>query len=181
VDIVVSSTASRLPIVTRGIVEVALDKRGFEPMFLVDLAVPRDIEPEVGEVEDAFLYTVDDLESVISANLKIRHDAAAQAEEMVHLQVQDYMDWLQVQSSGATIASFRARAESIRDELLERAHGRLARGEDASAVLEQLAHTLTNKLLHHPTASLRQASGREEYLRVARELLGLDEPSPPKS
>lgn len=181
VDIVVSSTASRLPIVTRGIVEVALHKRRFEPMFFVDLAVPRDVEPAVGDLEDAFLYTVDDLESVISANVKIRQDAAAQAEEMVHLQVQDYMDWLQVQSSGATIASFRARGEGIRDELLGRARARLERGDDAAAVLDQLAHTLTNKLLHHPTTSLRQASGREDYLRVARELLGLDDMSPPQS
>ncbi|MCB1746559.1 MAG: glutamyl-tRNA reductase [Gammaproteobacteria bacterium] len=180
VDIVVASTASRLPIITRGIVEVALERRRFEPMFFVDLAVPRDIEPAVGDIDDAYLYTVDDLESVVSANLRVRHEAAAQAEEMVHLQVQDYMDWLQVQSSGATIASFRARGEGIRDELLERAHARLERGDDARAVLDQLANTLTNKLMHHPTASLRQASGREDFLRVARELLGLEDSTSPK-
>lgn len=177
VDIVVSSTASRLPIVTRGIVEVALARRRHEPMFLVDLAVPRDIEPSVGELEDAYLYSVDDLEGVVSANLKLRQDAAAQAEEMVHLQVQDYMDWLQVQSSSATITAFRSRGEALREEMLARAMARLDKGEDPRAVLQHLAHTLTNKLMHHPTASLRRASGREDLVRAAREILGLDESS----
>ncbi|MEQ8663975.1 MAG: glutamyl-tRNA reductase, partial [Gammaproteobacteria bacterium] len=173
-DIVVSSTASRLPIVTRGIVELALARRRHEPMFLVDLAVPRDIEPTVGELDDAYLYTVDDLDSVISANMKLREDAAAQAEEMVHLQVQGYMDWLQVQSSSTTISTYRSRGEALREELLARAYARLDRGEDPRAVLQQLAHQLTNKLMHHPTASLRRANGRDELVRAARELLGLD-------
>ena len=174
VDIVVTSTASRLPIVTRGIIEVAMKQRGYEPMFIVDLAVPRDVEPGVGDLEDVYLYTVDDLEHVVSSNLKLRREAAAQAEEMVHLQVRDYMDWLKVQGSGETIAEFRARGERVRDELMQKARGRLARGDDPGVVLETLANTLTNKLLHHPTASLRQSGGREDFVRVARELLGLD-------
>ncbi len=172
-DIVVCSTASRLPIVTRDFVELALKKRGHDPMFLVDLAVPRDVEPAVGELDDAYLYTVDDLESVVAANLRGRSDAAAEAEEMVHLRVQDYMDWLQVQSSSATITAFRARGEAIRNAALSRALARIDNGEEPRAVLEHLAHTLTNKLLHHPTTSLRAAGGREDYLAVARELLGL--------
>ena len=98
-DIVVASTASRLPIITRGIVELALARRRFEPMFIVDLAVPRDVEASVAELADVYLYTVDDLEHVVGSNLNLRREAATQAEEMVHLQVQDYMDWLQVQGS----------------------------------------------------------------------------------
>jgi glutamyl-tRNA reductase len=156
---------------------VALARRRHEPMFLVDLAVPRDIEPSVGELEDAYLYSVDDLEGVVSANLKLRQDAAAQAEEMVHLQVQDYMDWLQVQSSSATISAFRSRGEALREQMLARAMARLDKGDDPRAVLQHLAHTLTNKLMHHPTASLRRASGREDLVRAAREILGLDESS----
>lgn len=172
-DVIVSSTASRLPVVTRAIVDVAIERRSGNPMFIVDLAVPRDVEPDVGELDDAYLYTVDDLESVIAANLELRREAAAQAEEMVHLQVQDYMDWLQVQSSGETIAALRSRGERIRDEVLEKMLRRVRAGEDPGAALEALAHTLTNKLLHHPTAHLRQAAGREDLLRAARELFGL--------
>ena len=175
VDIVVSSTASRLPIVTRAMIDTAMKQRGYEPMFVVDLAVPRDIEATVGSVEDVYLYTVDDLQHVVSSNLKLRHEAAAQAEEMVHVQVRDYMDWLQVQGSGPTIAQYRARGEQIRDELLAKARARLARGDDPSAVLDMFANTLTNKLLHHPTAQLRQ-HGDEDYVRAARALLGLDGP-----
>ena len=175
VDIIVSSTASRLPVVTRGIVELALEGRGVNPMFIVDLAVPRDVEPAVGDLQDVYLYTVDNLESVVRTNLELRREAAAQAEEMVHLQVQDYMDWLEVQSGDAAIAAFRTRGEQIRDEVLEKARQRLARGDDPAAVLETLAHGLTNKLLHHPTRTLRRAGSREDFLQVARELLDLDD------
>ena len=174
-DIVVSSTASRLPIVTPAFVEMALKQRHFEPMFFVDLAVPRDIDPGVGTLEDAYLYTVDDLESVVSSNMKVREEAAAQAEEMVHLQVQDYMDWLKVQSAGATITAYRRRGESLRDEALARASARLAQGDDPAAVAAQLAHTLTNKLMHHPTTSLRRGGTEPDFIRVAREVLGLDD------
>jgi glutamyl-tRNA reductase len=161
--------------VTRGIVEVAMKQRAYEPLFIVDLAVPRDVEASVSELEDVFLYTVDDLEHVVKNNLRLRHEAAAQAEEMIHIQVQEYMEWLKIQGSGVTIAEFRARGEQLRADTLKKAQERLARGEDASAVLEMLAHTLTNKLLHHPTAQLRQRGGDEAYVRMARTLLGLDE------
>lgn len=173
-DIVVTSTASPLPIITRGIVELAMKQRGYEPMFLVDLAVPRDVESTVGDLDDVYLYTVDDLEHVVSSNMKLRQEAATQAEEMVHLQVQDYMDWLKVQDSGVTINEFRTRGQSIRDDMLARAHARIRHGDDPAQVLDWLANTLTNKLLHHPTTGLRQASTDENVVRVARSLLGLD-------
>ncbi len=172
-DIIVTSTASRLPIVTRGIVEVALQRRRFNPMFIVDLAVPRDVEPTVGDLQDVYLYTVDNLESVVRTNLDLRREAAAQAEEMVHLQTQDYMDWLDVQSGDAAVAAFRARGEKLRDEALDKARQRIARGDNPEDVLASLAHGLTNKLLHHPTRSLRRAGSREDFLAVARELLDL--------
>ena len=174
-DIVVSSTASPMPIVTTGMVEMAMKRRDNEPMFIVDLAVPRDVEAAVAAIDDVYLYTVDDLEHVVSSNLKLRQEAAIQAEEMVHLQVRDYMDWLKVQGSGASIAEFRARGEHIRDEVLNKARSRMAQGEDPAAVLEWCARTLTSKLLHHPTTGLRQASGEEDIVRLARNLLGLDE------
>ncbi len=176
-DVVVSSTASRLPVISRGIVELALKRRRHEPVFLVDLAVPRDIEPGVGELDDAYLYTVDDLESVVSAGLQLRSEAAAEAEGMILLQVQEYMDWLQSQSGSATIALFRARGEQIRDDILARAESRIANGDDPAEVLHQTVHLLTNKLLHHPTTGLRKANGREDFLAVARELLELDRTS----
>ena len=173
-DIVVTSTASRVPVVTRGVVEIALASRIQEAMFLVDLAVPRDIEPGVAELADVYLYSVDDLESVVRANLKLRTAAAAQAEEMVNLHVQDYMDWLQIQDSAATITSFRTQAAQIRDEVLDKARAQLARGEDPENILHMLAHALTNKLIHQPTSRLRGANGREDFIRIARELLGID-------
>lgn len=174
-DIVVCSTASRVPILTRGIVELALKERRNDPMFIVDLAVPRDVEADVISLDDVYLYTVDDLENVVASNMRLRHEAATQAEEMVQLQVQDYMDWLDVQSSSATIAEFRQRSKQTQDELLHRALRRLEQGDEARDVLEQLAHTLTNRLIHAPTARLRRAAGRDDFVRTARELLGLDD------
>ena len=174
-DIVVTSTASRLPIVTTGVIEQAMKRRDNEPMFIVDLAVPRDVEATVAALDDVYLYTVDDLQQVVSSNRKLRQEAAGQAEEMVKLQVQDYMDWLKLQGSGTTIVEFRARGEHIRDDVLERARTRIGNGDDPALVLEWLARTLTNKLLHHPTTGLRQVSGEKDVVRVARRLLGLDQ------
>ena len=151
----VSSTASRLPILTRGIVELALSRRRYEPMFLVDLAVPRDIEPTIAELDDAYLYTVDDLESVVSANLRLREDAAAQAEEMVHLQVQDYMDWLQVQvrappSRSIAPAARRCSTNSWRVPAAPRAQGRPTRCSAVRAHAHQ-------QVAHHPTSAAPRA------------------------
>jgi len=175
VDVIVSSTSSRLPIVTPGMVQLALQNRQINPMFIVDLAVPRDVDPAVGELPDVYLYTIDNLESVIRTNLELRREAATYGEEMVLLQAQDFMSRLDVQSSDEVIAAFRARGESIRDEALAKAERQIARGDDAHAVLESLAHALTNKLLHHPTNGLKIASGREDALKIATKLLGLSD------
>jgi glutamyl-tRNA reductase len=174
-DIVISSTASQLPILGKGAVERALKTRKHRPIFMVDIAVPRDIEAEVAELADVYLYTVDDLQEVIQENMKSRQEAAAQAEEIIEVQCTHFMGWLRSLDAVSTIHEFRDRADALRDEVLEKARRRLAHGEDPDAVLQYLAHTLTNKLIHNPSATLRQAGydGRSDFIRAARELLGL--------
>lgn len=174
-DIVVASTASQLPIISRAAIEAAIKRRRYAPMFLVDLAVPRDIEPAVAELDDVYLYTVDDLNNVITENMELRQAAAAQAEEIVILHAQSFMDWLQSLDGNATIVAYRRQAEAIRDELLAKAQRQLVTGEDPAAVLRGLATTLVNKLVHHPTTKIRDATieGREEFVMAARELLNI--------
>lgn len=174
-DIVVSSTAAPLPILGKGSVERALRRRRHRPMFMVDIAVPRDIEPEVGQLDDVYLYTVDDLRGVIEANLRSRSHAAAEAEEIINLQVERFMTWLRSLDSVPAIRGFRERAIGQRDDVLERARRRLANGESPEEALDYLAHTLTNRLLHLPTTRLREAaaSGEAALLEAARRLLDI--------
>ncbi len=160
-DIVVSCTASSLPILGKGLVERALKARRRRPMFMVDLAVPRDIEPEVGELDDVFLYTVDDLAGIVSANLDSRRAAVEQAEAIIETQVGQFMHWMEVREAVPLIRQLREQAESARQHELERAQRLLARGEDPKQVLETLSRGLTNKLLHPPTQALNEASGAE--------------------
>jgi glutamyl-tRNA reductase len=160
-DIVVSCTASSLPILGKGLVERALRARRRRPMFMVDLAVPRDIEQEVGEIDDVFLYTVDDLAGIVSANLDSRRAAVEQAEAIIETQVGQFMHWMEVRESVPLIRSLREHGESARLHELERAQRMLARGEDPKEVLEALSRGLTNKLLHPPTQALNEASGAE--------------------
>lgn len=174
-DIIVASTASSLPILGKGTVERALKARKHRPFFMVDLAVPRDIEPEVGELRDVYLYSIDDLRSVIEENIRSREAAAAQAREIVELQVERFMTWLRTLDAVEAIRRLRDNGERLRDETLARAKQRLRNGEPPEAALNYLANTLTKKLLHDPTVGLRQAagSGDAERLALARELLGL--------
>ena len=174
-DIVVSSTGSPLPILGKGSVERALRARKRRPMFMVDIAVPRDIEPEVGELADVYLYTVDDLHEVIQENLRSRQDAAKQAEEIIDNQAAHFMGWVRSLEAVSSVRSYRDTADGIRQELLERACRQLANGADAEQVLERLTHQLTNKLLHSPCVRMRQAAseGRLELVEAARELFGL--------
>jgi glutamyl-tRNA reductase len=174
-DIVISSTASTLPILGKGSVESALKQRKHKPMFMVDIAVPRDIEPEVDELDDVYLYSVDDLQEIIQENLKSRQDAAHQAEEIIDTQVTHFMGWLRSLESISTIRAFREQAERLRDETLARALTQLERGEAPEQVMHELARLLTNKLTHTPTVQIRQASydGRMEVLDIVRELFNL--------
>ena len=160
-DIVVSSTASSLPILGKGMVERALKARRRLPMFMVDLAVPRDIEPEVAELDDVFLYTVDDLKGIVQGNLDARRSAVEQAEAIIDTQVGQFMHWMQVRESVPLIRALRDRAEDARRHEVERAMKMLARGDDPKQVLEALSQGLTNKLMHAPTQALNEATGEE--------------------
>jgi glutamyl-tRNA reductase len=160
-DIVVSCTASSLPILGKGLVERALRARRHRPIFMVDLAVPRDIEPEAGELDDVFLYTLDDLGQVVSANLDSRRSAVAQAEAIIDTQVGQFMHWMRSRENVPLIRALRGRADEARREELERALKALARGEEPRQVLDALSQGLVNKLLHAPTRALNDTAGEE--------------------
>ena len=155
-DIVVSCTASSLPILGKGLVERAVRARRHRPIFMVDLAVPRDIEPEVAELDDVFLYTIDDLGTIVSENLDARRSAVQQAEAIIDTQVGQFMHWMKVRETVPLIRQLREHAEETRRQELDRALKALARGEDPTAVLESLSQVLTNKLLHAPTQALKK-------------------------
>jgi glutamyl-tRNA reductase len=176
-DVIISSTASQLPILGKGSVERALKLRKHKPMFMVDIAVPRDIEPEVDELDDVYLYSVDDLKDIIEENMASRREAARQAEEIIDTQVSHFMSWLQSLDAVDTLRAYRESAEQQRDEMLQKAQARLARGDDPEQVMQELANQLTNKLIHQPCVQMRQASinGRQELLDAARELFSLDD------
>jgi len=180
-DIVISSTASQLPILGKGAIERAIKLRKRRPMFLVDVAVPRDIEPEAGALEDVYLYTVDDLKDVIQDNLHNRKQAAQQAEEIIDTQVTHFMDWLGSLDAVSTIRALRDQAYSIQDEVLLDARQKLKAGADPDQVLQDVAHALTSKLIHAPSTQLRSAGaeGRDDLLNAAQELFNLktDKPS----
>jgi glutamyl-tRNA reductase len=178
-DIVFSATASRDPVITRTQVEAALGQRRHRPMLLLDLAVPRDIEPAVAKLRDAFLYTIDDLERAVEENRRGRREAADAAEAIVDLQVARYVE---LQAAGIRVEPvkrLRAQGEQARDEILDKARHQLAAGHAPQEVLEFLAHSLTNRLLHAPTAALRQAALEGDHaLARASEKLFFDKLPP---
>ncbi len=157
-DIVISSTASQLPILGKGSVESALKQRKRRPIFMVDLAVPRDIEAEVGQLEDIYLYGVDDLHDIIEENLQSRRDAAEQAEEIINSQADHFAGWMRSQDAVPVIRSIRAQGQLYSAQVLNKALRQLEQGIAAQVVLAELARTLTNKLLHEPSKQLRQAA-----------------------
>lgn len=176
VDIIISSTASPLPILGKGAVERALKKRKHRPFFMVDIAVPRDIEPEVGSLADVYLYTVDDLRQVIEENIRSREGAAREAENLISSGVQEFLDQLRALDAVSTLKVFRQRAELLRDVESEKALRALRNGVDPETVLRSLARGLTNKLLHQPSVQVRKAmaEGRTEVTECLRELYQLD-------
>ena len=171
-DIVISSTASSTPILRRDMVENAIRARKRKPMFLVDIAVPRDIEAAVADVEDIFLYTIDDLKQAIDDNLRSRRTAANEAEAIIDLQVEHYQAWRRALAVRNPLTALRADAEAQREATLEKARALLVAGRTPEQALTFLAHTLTNKLLHAPSANLRAAAlrGDVELLRAAEAL-----------
>jgi glutamyl-tRNA reductase len=178
-DIVVSSTNSQLPLLGKGAVERALKHRKHKPMLLVDLAVPRDIEAEVSEIADAYLYSIDDISDVIEDGVKSRADAAAQAESIIERGVEDYRKALRSLNVVSTLRAFRDKADAIREKELERALKALEKGESAEAVVSSLARSLTQKLVHSPSVQMKKASaaGRDELLALTAELFELSSES----
>ena len=174
-DIVISSTASPLPILGKGSVESALKIRKHRPILMIDIAVPRDIESEVGDLDDVYLYTVDDMQEIIQEGLRSRQEAAEQAEEIIDTQVSHFMSWLQSLGAVSTIRAVRDKAEANRDEELKRALELLASGKKPEEVMEQFAHRLTNKLIHTPSVQLKQAGydGRNDVFDVARTIFDI--------
>jgi glutamyl-tRNA reductase len=178
-DIIVTSTASSLPILGKGILERAIKARRHSPMFIVDLAVPRDVEPEVAELDDVFLYSVDDLASIVKDNLQIRVEAVREAEAMIATQAESFLRWLEGRAVVPTITALHGHHDALRAAELERARRLLANGTPAEQVLEQLARGLTNKFLHEPTQALNQAgeAERAELLALFQRVYNLrDEP-----
>lgn len=175
-DIVISSTASQLPILGKGLVERALRERRHKPIFLVDLAVPRDIEGEVADLNDAYLYTVDDLQQIVQQNLESRQHAAREADKIISEYAQQYVHWQQAQASVDVIKTFRQKSEAQKEKLQLKALNQIAEGKPPEQVIIELANKLTNSLMHAPTKALKHAAQHQDKmrLRVLREALGLD-------
>jgi glutamyl-tRNA reductase len=175
-DIVIASTGSRDAILGVEDVRRAMKTRRRRPVFMVDIAVPLDIDPAVGRLDDVYLYTVDDLHDVIEENRRSREDAARQAEEIIDQHVGRFMGWLGTRDVRATIRDVRGGAAQTRDAMLDLARRRLAAGHPPEEVMHYLAHTLTNKLLHGPTVQIRRAgaAARHELVAAARTLYDLE-------
>ncbi|RKZ81891.1 MAG: glutamyl-tRNA reductase [Candidatus Parabeggiatoa sp. nov. 1] len=174
-DVVISSTASPLPILTQAEVKQAIKLRKHRPMFMVDIAVPRDIDPTVGKLEDVYLYSVDDLNEVIQENLRSREQAALKAEEIINTQVTHFMGWWNSLDVVGTICLMRDQAQEARHKLASKAKRMIDNEKSPYDAIDYLAHTLTNTLMHEPCVQLRQASydGREELVIAARQLFKL--------
>ena len=168
-DIVITSTASQLPIVGLGMVERAIKARKHRPIFMVDLAVPRDIEAEVVQLDDVFLYTVDDLAQVVTDGIENRQEAAMSAETIISTRVEAFMHWLQKRKSVPTIKALRDQAETMRTAELEKAIKLIQKGESPEKVLEKLSLAITNKMLHAPSHALNRSHG-DEHERLAQQL-----------
>ena len=174
-DIVISCTASSLPIIGKGTVENAIKDRRHKPIFMVDIAVPRDIEDGVGELDDVYLYGVDDLKDIVQVNLKNRQYAAKQAEQIIDFQAHEFMNWVDSLEAVSTIRALRGKAERIQEEVLQKALSKIKKGEIPEAILIEAIHTLTNKLIHEPSFKLKNANAknRDELLEAAEELFSL--------
>ncbi len=159
-DVIVSCTASPLPIIGLGMAERAIRARRHRPMVMVDLAVPRDIEPEISKLDDVFLYTLDDLGAIVESGLESREKAVVEAEAIIASRVDGFLQWMESREAVPTIRALRDSAERTRRHEVEHALKLLAKGEDPQRVLEALSHGLTNKLMHGPTAALNQSEGQ---------------------
>jgi glutamyl-tRNA reductase len=174
-DIVITSTASQLPILGKGAVEQALKVRKHRPILMVDIAVPRDIEVQVGELSDVYLYSVDDLREIVEQNMRSRQTEARKADVIIAEGVQVFLEEIRSLAAVDSVKEYRKMAENLRDQELNRAVRALSKGDDPGQVAAMLARNITNKLIHAPTTGLKEASaaGRQDLLVMARNLLGL--------
>lgn len=174
-DIIVASTSAPGHVVALDSLQKAIHKRRRRPMFALDLAVPRDIDPAAAQLEDIYLYTVDDLEGVIQDNMRAREQAARTADGMIDPRIDEFIAWMDSRAAVDVITALRGNAEAARDEAINKAQRLLQQGHDANEVLEFLGHRLTNKLLHQPTVALREARGQEQQqlLRAAHNLFDI--------
>jgi len=176
-DVVISSTGSPDYILHAPQIKNALKTRKRRPMFIVDIAVPRDIDPEIGKFDDVYLYTVDDLQGVIEENRRSRAEAAKQAEEIIDTQVDHFIGWMQSLGSVETIRAIRNQAQTIQSQVLEKAHQMLKNGKSPEETLQFLSNRLMNTLLHEPLVQLRQAGSNNdiEFISIARQLFNISE------
>jgi glutamyl-tRNA reductase len=174
IDIVVSSTASQLPILGKGLIETALRKRRHKPMLLIDIAVPRDVEAEVAELEDVYLYTVDDLRGIVDQNKAQREQEAERAHAILRQEVAAYERLVRADASTELIRCYREQAHELAQAELDRAKKELAAGRDPEQVIEMMTRALTNKLLHAPSRGLKSlAEDDPAQLELAKRLLDL--------
>jgi len=179
-DIVISSTASPVPIIGKGLMEKAIHARKHRTMFLVDLAVPRDIEAEVASLNDVYLYTVDDMQDVIQENLKLRQDAAIEAQDIVSLYKEKYLAWLQSLTSVSILKDFRAQLDKIKSDELQRTLGKLESMGDLNPlqvekIISELANRITQKFMHQPSQAIRKAGeeNNQEILKILSDTFDL--------
>jgi len=179
-DIVISSTASPLPVITQEMVRAAMRTRKRKPIFMVDIAVPRDIEPEVAKVDDVYLFTIDDLQNVINENIESRREAARDASALIAAEIAQFEQQLKTLDAAPAIRKLRQSAESLRAQTLEQARRMLESGRDAREVMDFLATTLTNRLMHGPSQRLRDAAeqGDAELFRSLQTLFAPDDTKP---
>jgi glutamyl-tRNA reductase len=165
-DVIISSTASRDHILRRDAVERAIARRRHKPVLMIDLAMPRDLDPAIAQLEDVYLYSLDDLRAVIAENLKVREASAQQAEVLVEDYARTFERWMESRDAGVTIRRLRTRARAQRDEVLAKAKRKLSNGEAPEAVMAFVADTLVNKLLHAPSERLHKADAVEQSMLI---------------
>ncbi|WXT99706.1 MAG: Glutamyl-tRNA reductase [Catillopecten margaritatus gill symbiont] len=160
-DIIISSTAASVPIIGKGLIESALKLRKHKPIFMLDIAIPRDIEPEVAQLEDVFLYTIDDLQQVVNDNIDNRQNAKQMAEKIIDGQNKKFEDWLEKLPNEQVVQTYRQNAYQTKDDAVQSALKQLKKGDDITVVIQQLADQLTNKLLHAPFNNIKQANAQQ--------------------
>ena len=175
-DIVITSTASPLPIIGKGLMERTIKLRKRKPVFMVDIAVPRDIEPEVGQLQDVYLYCIDDLQGIAVENRQTRLGAVEQAEIIIDRETENFMGWLRAQDSISTIRAFRDSCELQKEKSLQEAIVQLKSGKDPLEVIHRLATVMNNRLMHRPTSAIRKAgfNGNNMLLDLIRQLYKLN-------